>query len=672
MKNNLKIISVALIVGLLFSSCGGGGGGGSSAPASETSTDDKQSSTKDNDTNTNDSNTKSTVVKGGVYDGPIYGATVSIYKKDGTLLGSTNTLGEDGKIGNYSIEIENLPDEYIVKTRGGKDTGSDGIINQNDEEGFEMSSVGLKENPITHITPATSLIANMVEDGVDLTAAKSSVKKSLGLPDGIDLTSTNPKTNDIANRAAIFVAQVLKSIPTNNKKEALKAITKEFKNKSDDDTSVVTITSRGINIDNLDLSLIASHVKISKPDEIIQVDIDKLKKSKDLLSKKIRETVRKTKPVNKQTSKEQKEAIASHKALEKLLEHIRKKDIETIDLNKLESLVIKYEKGFNLIVQKSIDDLTNTNIDIVTDVIETNLDKDISSIIVNLKNIASHTKDLDKNSVDIYKKLYSIIDIEDSGKISNLDKNSIKDMVSSIEDTDANIKESLSSLIASRLASIVQESTSTIDISKIAEVKSATIDNIVLKDKLKSLTKKEKSSSKAEQKSAKLALETIQKNFENKDFEFDNVADETVKELEKTTRAKLQTLLDDDTKSIEEIFDEIKAIEMSTKLVKLNVEFDENKFDKNLNIIKTLTSTLRTQKTNNKNIDLTTSLKKIAKKLEQASKDNSSIAETSKKISDNINDYIQDKEKIKIYITTIRFPVIGNIRIPSLNEIYIK
>ncbi len=654
MKNNiLKIVSLIFVFGLIFSGCGGGGS--------------KTSNNKNKNTN-EEAQIKSTTISGNVVDGPIYDANVSVYKKDGTYLGSTKTLSTDGKIGNYTLDIKDLPDEYIVKIIGGKDTGPDGIINNNDEESFEMSSVGLKSSPTTYITPATSMIANMVQDGVSLADAKSSVKKSLGLPDGIDLTTTNPKTNDIASKAGTFIAQVLKAIPTTNKTQALKSITKEFKVKALSNKSVATISSTDIFINDLNLTSISDDVKVAKPDTIIQDDIDKLKKSSSLLTKKIKLTVKKTKAVDKQTDKQRKEAIASHKAFEQLSAEIKKEGIYTIDLNKLESLFIKYEDGFNAVLEDGIESLTNDNLDILADVIESNLDKNISSITTNLKTIALNTRELDDNSINIYKTLYATIDINDSAKVSNLNKDDIKNIASSMYSENSDIKKLLSASIASKLISIIKSSTGAIQTSKINEVQSAIVDNIILNDTLKNLAIKQKSSSKAQQKSAKLALENINQNFKKEDFVFNNIAKTTIEELELKIKSQLQILLADDTKRLAEIFDEIKAIEINTQLIKLDTVFDENTYDTNLNTIKSVISNLRKQKDANSDIDLTTSLRNIKKKFEQAIENNTSISSVVTNINNNVTKYIQHKDEKRIYVEPFIFPSIGGFEMPPLNS----
>jgi hypothetical protein len=682
MKNNmLKIINLVFVFSIIFVGCGGGGGDTTPATVVPTTSNPTKNSTTQinkeevpaNDEKNEQTKIVTTTITGTVVDGPIYDAMVSVYDINDTSfsnpLANAKTSSIDGKLGDYTLEVDNLPEQYILKVTGGKDTGPDGLKNDNDEESFEMSSVGLKSTPTTYITPATSMIANMVQDGESFDSAKANVKKSLGLPDGVDLTTTNPKTNDIANKAGTFVAQVLKSIPTTDTIQALKSITKEFKSKADVNKSVVTINSVDIVVNDLNLTSISNDVKVAKPDEIVEDDIEKLLKSSALLTKKIKSTVKKIKAVDKQTEDEKKEAIASHKALEKLSAQIKKEDIDTIDLNKLESLSIKYEDSFNAILEDGLDKLTNDNIDILADVIESNLDKNISSITTDLKAIALNTKELDDDSIHIYKTLYTSMDINESSKVSNLNKDDIKDIASSMDSESSDTQELLAASIASKLISVVKSSTGTIQTSKIDEIKTATVDNIILKDKFKSLSLQQKSLSKAQKQSATLALKNINKNFEKENFIFDNTAKNTIEELELKTKSQLQTLLADDTKSLAEIFDEIKAIEINANLIKLDVVFDENTFNTNFNTIKTVTSNLRTQKNINQDIDLTTSLRNIEEQFQQAIENNTSINDTATSINNNVNDYIKQQEEKKVYLEVPLFPTIGNFSMPNiLNE----
>ena len=129
---NKKYLSIAAAIALsipLFTGCGGSNGGSSS-----TATTTTQETTPE---------TRSTKVDGIISDGPIYGATVEIINPlTGKVLGSITTSAIAGFLGSFGIEIDNLPETFVIASKGGTDSGADGIINGNDREnGSEIKTV---------------------------------------------------------------------------------------------------------------------------------------------------------------------------------------------------------------------------------------------------------------------------------------------------------------------------------------------------------------------------------------------------------------------------------------------------------------------------------------------------------------------------------------------------
>ena len=289
---------------------------------------------------------------GSVVDGPIYDAKLFIYDMDNNLLGEATTSSKDGKIGDYSLSINNLPEQYIVKVVGGKDTGPDGEINDNDEESFEMSSVGSKSNPITFISPATTLIANLVAEGKTVDDAKKAISKALGISEDIDLTTTNPKTDDIANQAGNFVAQVMKAIPSSDRIQSLKSIAKQFCESVEDNKTIAILNGVDIQIKSLNLSEIADDIQSNKPESITQSKIAKLQKTQSLLNDKIAFTITAMKPVSSQTVEEKKEAMTSYQALQGLSSEIEDSEIEDVDVDFLRVFSNKLEDGYKNILMK--------------------------------------------------------------------------------------------------------------------------------------------------------------------------------------------------------------------------------------------------------------------------------------------------------------------------------
>jgi len=110
--------------------------------------------------------TRAMTVKGSVVDGIIYDGKINISDMDGNSLGSTTTDDDGG----YSLYIPKLPKQYKVSVDGGKDSGADGEINENDQDSsFGMNAIVDREDSgddsMANISPATTVVANIVEDG---------------------------------------------------------------------------------------------------------------------------------------------------------------------------------------------------------------------------------------------------------------------------------------------------------------------------------------------------------------------------------------------------------------------------------------------------------------------------------------------------------------------------
>lgn len=192
----------------------------------------EKSNTSNNssDLSSQQNSTKVSEVKGVAYDGILYDAKVEIYDSNGNLIASGVTSSNPSDLGSFSIKVENLPTNYYIKIVGGVDTGSDDIKNDNDYNStLILQSVG-KENNFTAITPATTLVVNLVKKGYSVNEAKKVVNNSLGLPSNIDITSLNPKKDLTAKKAAkavVLLATVLPGDTNKNLNTLTNIITKE-------------------------------------------------------------------------------------------------------------------------------------------------------------------------------------------------------------------------------------------------------------------------------------------------------------------------------------------------------------------------------------------------------------------------------------------------------------
>jgi len=647
-KNILKITSLIFTSSLLFTAC------------------------VDENSNNAMSNGNLTIISGTVVDGPVYDANVSVYNLDGKYLGSTVTSSVNGKLGDYNLSINNLPSEYIIKVTGGKDSGLDGLKDTRDKNSFDMSSRGetsLDKNITTlYISPATTVISNMIKDN-NLTYAQANNKmiKSLGLPTGFDLSTTNPKTNDIASRAGTFVAQILNTIPSDNKEILLKVIANNFNNSADNNKSVISITSTNVDVLDLNLTQITKNVQ-----GIDQNSINKIQKGSKLLNKTIKQALLKTKAIDTQTENERKEAISSNKVLEQLSLHIQKEDMDTFDINKLESFSIKLENIFDEILKDNIHNLSSTNIQIVSSVVKNNLDKNISVISSSIKQIAHSTKDIDKTTVNIYAIIYSNLDINQSYKVSNINQSDILSLYGDMKDEDNSTKALLEQIVAMRLSIYIKDSNATIKSDEIESVRNDIIKNDLLKEKLANVALNQNSNDNYKRKSATLTFESINKNIQNEDFIYNIQTQQVSDNLEQITLDKLQAVLGDGTKTLSEKFSIIKAIELNTKLTDLNEYFDSDKYDSSLNTLNNISKELSDKLKVDNTINLDTSYNNIEKKLEQNLENNISIADSYTQISDNLDSYIIKKENKIIYLDNFSFPKLGAFKMPLLIKLKVN
>ncbi len=645
MKNIIKIVSLIFVSSLLFTSCGSSG------------SDESYNST------TNKTN-KTTSITGTVVDGPIYDANVSVYDMNGKYLGSTITSREDGKLGDYKVDILNLPSQYIIKVNGGKDSGVDGIINSNDKESFDMSAIG-KNNPdknttTIYITPATTVITSMVNDeNITLEEANKNIVKSLGLPEKFDLSKTNPKNNEIASKAGTLIAQIITTIPSQNKQEIIKSLAKEVKFTTSNNNVIANINSTSVDILDLNLTRISNNISTLDPDIISKID-----KSSKLLNKTIKQALIKTKAINTQTQTEINQAISSNETLQQLSNHIQKEDVDTFDINKLESLSIKLDESFNEILKDNIT-LTKTNIQVISDVVNNNLDKNISTISKDIKQIAKDTKDIDENTVNIYSQIYLNIDLNQSSKVKNLNPTDISKISDDIKEQNPKVKKLYEQVLGNRLSQYVKDSNSTIKSDYISSITTTILNNDPLKNKFNDL-------SSSNTKSTNLTIESINKNFKDKNFIYTDNSTKISDDLEQKTFNRLNLLYDDTSKTQKEKFTMIKAIEINTKLTDLNKEFDEDDYDSRLNALNSISKELNEKSTLDNTIDLDTSYIKIEKKLESNLEKNISIEDSYIQISDKLDDYIVRKKEKKIIIDDFSFPQINNIKMPEFSKIIIN
>ena len=392
-KTNILISTV--LAGILLVGCGSNGNRTTAQSATESSdigttassdtaaesggSSGTSSSGSDKSTTAAATKEESIIVAGSVVDGPIYGGAVKIYGLDDSLLGNATT----DSAGGYSTTIPNLPQRYKIKVNGGTDSGADGIANSNDKAlGFDMSAVvdrSGSNDGTAHVTPATTIVDKIVEDGViPLDDAQGLVKDGLGLGDeSYPLCRLDPNKHDRANKAGSFIALLLESIQSSDKKAILRIIAKSFAQKE----IKVKISNTNTQIETLDLVTLAKRVADESPDSISLLDIDKLEKCQALIVKSMEQRVTRTRVTHLMTTTEQEEILAYRSALTTLLQKMTDTDLESLDATELETLYGNIIEGMKIVLAGGkLDASDPDNAALIADVIAANLDKEPADI----------------------------------------------------------------------------------------------------------------------------------------------------------------------------------------------------------------------------------------------------------------------------------------------------
>ena len=324
---------------------------------------------------------------GSVSDGPIYNANVKIETLDGKLLGETKTDSN----GHYEVDIKDLPTVYRVRISGGTDKGVDSEKNANDENNsLEMSAIVTRDSDsnetnesVGHVTPATTLVNSIVEDGAlpsesveDVVKravdAQKTVNDSFGLPEKTDLSKLDPAKDEVANRLGNLIALITKSIPQVEEKVVFKSVTKMVIKKK----LTIKVSALDVSIDDLNLSEIATDAGAS--DE----NIERLKRVETVVKTQITKVVKTTKVSTFISKSEKEEAVSAKSALVELLKEIKSKEIDELDINKLTSLVTSLENAVkNILVGINLNTSSPDDIDFIGALVRNNLDENTSLLI---------------------------------------------------------------------------------------------------------------------------------------------------------------------------------------------------------------------------------------------------------------------------------------------------
>jgi hypothetical protein len=449
-RNISLVLATSILIG-----CGGGGGGGSAAPSSNSDSSSSPTDTPPTDTPSTGIDTS---VGGNTVDGPLFGSTVQVYNITDTSfaspLGSTTTSdGTDGNgIGSYSLNVTNIPDNFIVRVSGGTDAGDDGLANTPDDTPNTTvftSVVSKVKADKAHVSSATSLLLEQIKDDNATTTeekianAKASLKVTFGLADGVDLTELDPKSDIVASKAASFIAGVIKSMPGSDNTKALQSAAKVFK---ENNKTVATISSASFSVSNdLNLSEIADEMELSVDDKT------KITKFESTLKTILETKVQATNPVD--TVKEDNTSTTASSnviALDRVIKAIEENDANDMEPETLEKIYNSTKQVLKDVLDSNGSALDTKNLDVVLDVVENNLDTNLTALTSKVVDIAETTKKIyndsssDANLKKVVESMYENIDLNNSNAVdavSNLLDNenslsNLKDQIDTFKEDD--------------------------------------------------------------------------------------------------------------------------------------------------------------------------------------------------------------------------------------------
>jgi hypothetical protein len=320
------------------------------------------------------------VASGSVADGPIYNAIVEFYDMNGTPLTTEPSVVRTDDSGKYQALIHNMPSQYRVVVREGSDSSVDGDINANDENNsIILSSIVTRDEgneTVGHVTPATTLVDSIVEDGaLPLDEATDLVKEQLGGADiGEDLSKLDPNKHDVANKLGNLVALLTKMVPSEDKKITFKAVAKIVIKKK----IKITISNMGLDIQELNLTAIANEAR-ELGAEIALDDMEKIASVESVILDQLSTLMEKIKAVDTMSDEDKKEALVAYNALFELLAKVKDTNLDELDEETLKLFVYNLQESVKAILDEmGREDIGSDDIDFVSNLVKEHLDKDVN------------------------------------------------------------------------------------------------------------------------------------------------------------------------------------------------------------------------------------------------------------------------------------------------------
>jgi len=320
------------------------------------------------------------VALGSVADGPIYNAIVEFYDMNGTQLTTEPSVVRTDDNGSYQAVIHNMPSQYRVVVREGSDSGVDGDANANDENNsIILSSIVTRDEgnvTVGHVTPATTLVDSIVEDGaLPLDEATDLVKDQLGGADiGEDLSKLDPNKHDLANKLGNLVALLTKMVPSEDRKITFKAVAKIVIKKK----IKITISNMGLDIQELNLTAIADEAKALGADVSLD-DMEKIASVESVILDQLSTLMEKIKAVATMSDEDKKEALVAYNALFELLAKVKETNLDELNEETLKLFVYNLQESVKAILDEmGREDIGSDDIDFVSNLVKEHLDEDVN------------------------------------------------------------------------------------------------------------------------------------------------------------------------------------------------------------------------------------------------------------------------------------------------------
>ncbi len=607
-------------------------------------------------------------VKGSVTDGPVYWANIKIQDPDSKEILATTKSDDNG---DYSVDVEGLPDIYRVVVSDGKDSGVDALRDDNDEAvPFTMSAL-VKRNsdgvivedgtmPVesANVSPATTLVDTIVEDGqMPLEEAQTLVANSFEVKEDKALSQIDNKKHLLSNKLSNLIAFLAKLTPVEDKNIAIKSMARlVMKN----EMHIRVSDKFRLDLSEFNLSKISNEANIIMPNSISPEDIAKFDISQNAIKPMLSNILDDLDVASDIRNRNRFTLLSKQMALFELVKEIKSLSYSELDVDMLSSFADATQTTLEGLLS-GIDDvnkLDSDNIDFVSGLIRENLGEDIALLkpkiikattqyrVVIKKTtkvrVRKMVKHIYRNSSleafeDIFKSLQDESIIEE---LSNLSDDINAQTTNESDDIKNELDNELIDLSAKEIVHEIEKS-KTIKIEKIKSIKKESINNRLLVDTIKSKVKI-RVKIKIKSKTKRLTRDDNIKIVTTKTVIKSIKVTTTYKVFTKTTQENSDKLYNESIKNLQDNINELqnRITALQYLIFNLNNLFNVDEF-------KTTTKdTLKVIKTikESGSINVTNSLYSIKTKIKKEYSKKVEITTVIKEVQDNIEDYKKPKD----------------------------